>query len=215
MSQTTFSLTQAATDLMAAFGYGGLGLTLFIDSFGIPIPSEVVLPLAGALVHEGRMSLAVVLLVAVVAQTLGGFAGYLIGRYGGVPVIERYGRYFLISRGDLEYTRRTFARFGKWLVLVGRCLPVIRGLVGYPAGIAEMNEAVFLVFTALGSLIWSLFLIWSGFILGGKAEQVDHIFNRFSIVIIIAIVAAIGWHVVHYIRDEEKFDKHDKVAKQK
>lgn len=210
MFLSSFSFTQAATDLMASFGYGGLAITLFLDSFGIPIPSEVVLPLAGALLRDGRMSLAGILIAAVLAQTLGGFAGYLIGRYGGVPVIERYGRYFLISRGDLEYTRRTFAKYGSFLVLIGRCLPVIRGLVGYPAGIAEMNEAVFLLFTAVGSLIWSIFLVWCGYALGGNAEQVDQIINRFSVIIIVAILAAVAWHVVHYIRDEQKFERQPK-----
>ena len=189
------NLTKLALDLISTLGYAGLAAGLFIDSFGIPIPSEVLVPLATAQVADGSFSLIGIFFVAVVAQTLGGLAGYYIGRYAGQPFLERYGKYVLISHEDLIKTHTAFERYGKLLTLVGRCVPVIRGLIAYPAGIARMPVRTFLLYTALGSAVWTIILMFLGYILGKHLDLIDRYSHPLSYVIILLLVVGALWHV--------------------
>jgi membrane protein DedA with SNARE-associated domain len=191
------SFTQIATDMISGLGYGGLTLGLFIDSFGVPIPSEVLIPLSTVLALEGRFNLWAVFIIGTLAQVAGGLVGYYIGRYGGEPILERYGKYVLISKRDLKKTRQVFEKYGAWMTLAGRCLPVIRGLIAYPAGIAEMRLDRFLIYTALGSAVWTAFLMALGAMLRHHLEVIDEVGTKFSIVILLVIVALIAWHLRH------------------
>jgi len=188
------NLTQLAFDLISKLGYGGLFFGLFIDSFGIPVPSEILVPLATALISQGNFSLVGVFIVSVAAQTLGGLAGYGIGRYAGEPFLLKYGKYVLISHRDLARTHRAFEKYGRVLTLVGRCLPVIRGLIAYPAGIAEMPIGTFVTYTAIGSAVWTAFLMYLGYLLGGHLDLIETYGPQLSYVIIGLIVIAVGWH---------------------
>ncbi len=192
-----FSFTQVATDMISQLGYGGLGLGLFIDSFGIPIPSEVLIPLATVLGIEGRFNVWAVFAIGTGAQVAGGLVGYYIGRYGGEPILERYGKYVLISKRDLQRTRRVFDQYGAWMTMAGRCLPVVRGLIAYPAGIAEMRLDKFLLFTTIGSAVWTALLMVLGAVLQDHLELIDQIGTKFSVVIIILILAFAAWHFRH------------------
>lgn len=189
------NLTQLAFDLISKLGYGGLFFGLFIDSFGIPIPSEILVPLATALISEGKFTLIGVFIVAVVAQTLGGLTGYAIGRYAGEPFLLKYGKYVLISHRDLARTHLAFHKYGRVLTLVGRCLPVIRGLIAYPAGIAEMPLGTFITYTAIGSAVWTAFLMYLGYLLGGHLDLIETYGHQLSYVIMGLIIIAAGWHV--------------------
>ncbi len=191
------SFTQIATDMISKLGYGGLGLGLFIDSFGVPIPSEVLIPLATVLAIEGRFNMWAVFALGTGAQVAGGLVGYYIGRYGGEPILERYGKYVLISKRDLERTRRTFEKYGAWMTLVGRCVPVIRGLIAYPAGIAEMRLDKFLLYTTIGSAVWTAFLMVLGAILQDHLELIDEVGTKFSVLIVLVILAFVAWHFRH------------------
>lgn len=193
------NLTKIAFDLIATLGYGGLFVGLFIDSFGVPIPSEVLVPLATALVGKGTFSLVGVFIVSTVAQTLGGLAGYAIGRYAGEPFLIKYGKYLLISRHDLDRTHTAFERYGKVLTLGGRCLPVIRGLIAYPAGIAEMPIVTFTVYTAIGSALWTAILMYLGTLLGDHLDLIEVYGHQLSYVIIGIIIIALGWHLRHVV----------------
>jgi membrane protein DedA with SNARE-associated domain len=192
-----FSFTQIATDLISQLGYSGLTLGLVIDSFGVPVPSEVLIPLATVLGLDGRFNLWAVFFIGTFAQMIGGFAGYCIGRYGGEPVLEKYGKYILISHRDLLKTRQVFDKYGAWMTMVGRCVPVIRGLIAYPAGIAEMRIDKFLLYTALGSSVWTLLLMWLGLVLRDHLEVIDHVGSRLSVVVLLLILAWLGWHFRH------------------
>lgn len=195
------NLASIATDLISHMGYTGIGLGLLIDSFSLPIPSEVLLPLGGALAHQGRFNFWLLLLVAVIAQTAGGLIGYLIGRYGGEPLLLRYGRYVLITQSDLEKIHRVFTGTGRWMVLAGRCVPVVRGLICYPAGIAEMNIYRYLIYTAIGSLGWSALLAGLGYALSGSLEKIQSSIGGISYVVAAAVLLAVVWHVVHKLRE--------------
>ena len=192
------SLTTIATDLISHLGYSGLTLGLFIDSFGIPVPSEILIPLATVLVDKGRFSTIGVFAIGTLAQVAGALTGYLIGRYGGEPILERYGKYVLITKNDLERTHRAFEKYGIWLTLLGRWVPGIRGLIAYPAGVAEMRLDTFLLFTTLGAAIWTTFLMYMGELIGDNMAVMDQIAGKFSLVGVVLIVGFVVWHFRHY-----------------
>ncbi len=191
------SLTQIASDMISGLGYLGLFMGLFLDSFGVPIPSEVLIPVATVLGLQGRFDMIAVFLIGTLAQVLSGLVGYFVGRYAGREVIERYGKYLLISKRDLHRTERTFEKYGPMLTLAGRCVPVIRGLIAYPAGIAEMPLRRFLIYTTIGSAVWTAFLMYLGYLLSNNLELIDKIGHQFSILIVLALLAAIAWHFRH------------------
>jgi membrane protein DedA with SNARE-associated domain len=207
------NLTQIALDLISNLGYTGLFLGLFLDSFGIPIPSEVLVPLATVLALQGRFSLAIIFFVAVLAQVAGGLTGYYIGRYAGEPFLEKYGRYVLISRRDLARTRSAFDKYGRWFVMIGRCIPVIRGFIAYPAGITEMPIPTFLIYTAIGSAFWTAILMAQGLLLKNNLALIDSVIQKFSYLIIGLIIIYVAWHIWHVTRPTDKQDDSTKLDK--
>jgi len=188
-------LGQVATNLISQLGYGGLSLGLVLDSFGIPIPSEVLVPVATALATMGRFNTWAVFVIATLAQLVGGVVAYTVGRYGGEPLLERYGKYVFITKHDLARSHRLFERYGRWLVMVGRCVPGIRGLIGYPAGVAEMRLSVFVIFTTIGSAAWTVILMLLGFWLGRNLDRIDQIAGQFSVAGLALVVLIVGWFV--------------------
>lgn len=188
------NFTTVAIDLLRVLGYGGLAAGLVIDSFGIPIPSEVLLLLGGALAASGRFNLWAVFVIGVVAQVIGGLIGYAIGKYGGLPLLERYGKYILVSKKDLAKTHAAFEKYGAWMTMIGRCVPVIRGLIGYPAGIAGMRLDLFIIYTAVGSAVWSALFVTIGYTIGGNLSAVSGWMNKFSLVVVVLVAGAIAWH---------------------
>lgn len=186
--------TKLATDLLSQLGYGGLTVGLVLDSFGIPIPSEVLLAVGGALAAQGRFNVWWVLVLGTVAQLVGGLVGYAIGRYGGHPFLERYGKYLFVSKKDLQKTHETFEKYGPLMTMGGRCVPVVRGLIAYPAGIAEMRLDLFILYTTIGSAVWTVLFVWLGYTLGDHLEVVNAWLHEFSLLVVVLIVAAVIWH---------------------
>ncbi len=189
-------LQQAVVALIDHYGYFGLFLGLALGNLGAPVGTEVILPVSGALVATGHLSsLWLTIAVALAGELAGGSAGYAIGRYGGVPLIERYGRYVHVTHDRLMVVHRFFERWGTFAVFVCRFLPVLRGIVAIPAGIAEMNLALFYLWTFLGSLIFCSFLILLGNAFGSHLDAVLPLLHRGAYVVlgvaIVAIVAAI------------------------
>lgn len=178
----TQKLTDTATNLISTLGYGGLAFGLVIDSAGVPIPSEVLLPLAGALVRQGRFNLILVIIVATAAQSAGAALSYWIGALGGIPLLEKYGKYVLFRQHELEKTQKLFERYGIALTLVGRCIPGVRTYIGYPAGIARMRFDLFMAASVVGSFIWSVLLTLLGYELAGKLDLIDKIIRQFGLV---------------------------------
>jgi membrane protein DedA with SNARE-associated domain len=161
-------LAQAIIAVLSAAGYAGLLGLMAVESACIPLPSEVILPFAGFLVSRGRMNLALVATVGALGCNLGSAAAYALGRYGGRPAIGRWGRYVLLTRGDLERADWFFARFGSPAVLIARVLPVVRTFIALPAGIAAMPLLRFHVYTFLGSWPWCFALAYIGMLLGDR-----------------------------------------------
>lgn len=190
-------LSQIATNMIVTLGYGGLAFGLFVDSFGIPIPSEVLLPLAGAAAKQGSMSLPIVILVGTLAQTAGAIVAYWIGMGPGLEFVKRYGKYVLFSEHELEKTHKLFEKYGSWLTLFGRCLPGIRTYIGIPAGMARMDFRAFLGASLLGSFIWTVFLSVLGYQLADHLEIIDSVLSKFGYLLALAGIVAFVWFVHH------------------
>lgn len=193
----TQKLAAASTALIYSLGYGGLAVGLIVDSAGIPIPSEILIPLAGALVREGKFDLTIVIAIGTLAQTFGAVLAYWIGAKGGLPLVERYGKYVLFSTRELHVTERWFNKYGKWLTLSGRCLPVIRTYIGFPAGLARMHFGEFLVASFVGSLVWTVVLTWAGYQLSGQLGLIDKFFHQFSLIVVALLILGAIWYVRH------------------
>lgn len=193
---------------ISRLGYAGIVLLMGIESACIPLPSEIIMPFSGYLVYAGRFNLWAVGVAGAFGCVVGSLVAYSVGMYGGRPLIEKYGRYILISRHDLDLADRWFDRFGEVIVLASRLLPVIRTFIAFPAGVARMNLKKFVIYTFLGSLPWCLGLAYAGQKLGeqwDKNPTLKSLFHRFDFVIGIILLAAVVWWVwrhVKHIRSE-------------
>lgn len=186
------ALTAFFLNLVDHAGYAGLFIAMTLANVGAPVGSEIVLPAAGALAATGHLSsvwLAIVL--AVVAELLGQSIGYAIGRFGGRPFIDRYGRYVHFHHAELERVENFFGRYGKFAIFICRFIPVVRGVVGIPAGIAEMPLGAFYLWTFLGSLIFCGGLILAGNALGAHADEVIAGVRKYALLILGAGIVAL------------------------
>jgi len=195
---------------ISALGYFGIVLLMAIESACIPLPSEIIMPFAGYLVSTGQMNIWLVGLAGAVGCVLGSMLAYWAGMYGGRPLIEKYGRYILLSRHDLDIADRLFDRYGEAIVFIARLLPAIRTFIAFPAGVARMNIPRFIIYTFAGSLPWCIGLAYVGQKLGeqwNKDETLKTWFHRFDfLVAAVIVVAAVWWirrHLKHLKQDRE------------
>jgi membrane protein DedA with SNARE-associated domain len=188
---------------ISTLGYGGIVLLMAIESACIPLPSEIIMPFSGYLVSRGEMNLWLVGIAGAVGCVVGSIVAYYIGMYGGRPFIEKYGRYILLSRHDLDLADRWFAKYGEAIVFISRLLPAVRTFIAFPAGVARMNMTRFIVYTFAGSLPWCLGLAYVGQKLGeqwDKDETLKTWFHRFDFVIGIVVVLAVSWWIWRHIK---------------
>jgi len=175
-----------------------------IESACIPLPSEIIMPLAGwFLVDDRGLGVEWLFLAAfcgALGNLIGSLAAYAVGAWGGRPFLLRYGRYLLISRHEVEQAERWFARYGDRAVLISRVLPVIRTFISLPAGIARMNIWRFSILTFVGSFPWSLGLAWAGFVLGENWERIREWMRPADIPILIALAALVAWYIYRRVR---------------
>lgn len=187
---------------ISTLGYGGIVLLMAIESACIPLPSEIIMPFSGYLVYKGQFNLWAVGVAGAVGCVVGSWVAYYVGLYGGRPFIEKYGRYVLLSRHDLDLADRWFARYGEVIVFASRLLPVIRTFIAFPAGVARMNMTRFTIYTFLGSLPWCVGLAYVGQVLGeqwDKNETLKTWFHRFDFLIgAVILLAAVWWVWRHF-----------------
>ena len=203
-------LTAFIVATISTLGYGGIVLLMAIESACIPLPSEIIMPFSGYLVYTGRFNLWLVGIAGAIGCVAGSMVAYWIGMYGGRPLIERYGRFILISRHDLDLADRWFAKYGEAIVFTSRLLPVIRTFIAFPAGVARMNIPRFIIYTFAGSLPWCLGLAYVGQLLGEQWDKNPALktwFHRFDFVIGIIIVLAAAWWIWRHV----KLSKHDQL----
>ena len=189
--------------VISATGYLGIVLMMAIESACIPLPSEVIMPFSGYLVSTGRFDLLLVATAGAIGCNLGSIVGYEMGKRGGRPAIERWGRFVLLGPGELDAADRFFARFGSAAVLIGRLLPVIRSFIAFPAGIARMPLGKFHLYTFIGSWPWCFGLAWIGMKLGAAWDSDPRIkaaFHSADAAIGGLILLAVIGYVVHRLR---------------
>ncbi|MBA3912355.1 MAG: DedA family protein [Acidobacteriales bacterium] len=181
--------------LIGMLGYSGVALLMAIESACIPLPSELIMPFAGFLVHEGSMNLWWAATAGALGCNMGSLVAYEIGAYGGRPLVEKYGRWILLSRRELAMADRFFERWGGGAVFVARMLPVIRTFIALPAGIARMPRLRFHVYTFVGSWPWCLGLAYLGMKLGENWRSLGKYFHQFDIVIGGVLLLGLIWFV--------------------
>jgi membrane protein DedA with SNARE-associated domain len=185
------ALQHFVVSLVDQYGYVGLFLALTLGNVGAPVGSEIVLPVAGGLTATGHLSaLWLTIAVAVAAELAGESIAYAVGRFGGVPVIERFGRYVGLHHQHLARIHGFFERYGTFAIFICRFLPFVRGVAGFPAGIAQMNVAHFYLWTLLGSLIFCSSMIGIGYAFGGHLDAILPLLHRGGLVVA-AVVAVI------------------------
>jgi membrane protein DedA with SNARE-associated domain len=188
---------------ISTLGYSGIVLLMAIESACIPLPSEIIMPFSGYLVSRGEMNLWAVGVAGAVGCVLGSWVAYYAGMYGGRPFIEKYGRYILLSRHDLDMADRWFAKYGELIVFSARLLPAIRTFIAFPAGVSRMNMTRFTIYTFAGSLPWCLGLAYVGQKLGEQWDKNDTLktwFHRFDFLIGIVGLLAVAWWVWRHIK---------------
>lgn len=190
--------------VISAGGYAGVALLMAIESMCIPLPSEIIMPFAGYLVSTGRFNLIGVATAGAIGCNLGSVVAYWIGAWGGRPMVERFGKYVLLSKHDLARTEQFFNRYGGATVFFGRLLPVVRTFIALPAGIARMPQLRFHIYTFLGSWPWCFLLAYVGMKLGNAWEtdpRFKEMFHRFHLGVELALLAGIVWFVWTHLKN--------------
>lgn len=194
---------------ISAFGYAGIVFLMAIESACIPLPSEIIMPFAGsltvALVINGveqaaRFNLVLAGLAGALGCLVGSIVAYWVGVWGGRPFIERYGKYVLISKHDLDTADRLFSKYGQAAIFISRLLPIVRTFISLPAGICRMNFWRFCIYSFLGSVPWCLALAWVGRVLGQNWKSIEVYFRKGDIVIGVLILAGIALFLYRHLR---------------
>jgi len=182
----------------------GVVVLMAIESACIPLPSELIMPLAGWMLIKERSLASTYVLVAGVygalGNTIGSAIAYGVGMWGGRPFLEKYGKYLLISRHDLDLADRWFRKSGSWSIFISRLLPVVRTFISLPAGIARMHFVKFLIYTFLGSFIWCAGLAYGGYQLGEHWEQIRVVMRPFDPLVAAIIIGLIAFYIYRHMK---------------
>ncbi|HEU4322505.1 MAG TPA: DedA family protein [Roseiflexaceae bacterium] len=186
-------------EAILALGYLGIALVMLVENLIPPIPSELVMPFAGFLVAEQKLSMVGVLLSGTLGSLLGAVILYALGRWAGDPLVRRflrrYGHLIRVSEQDLDRALAVFDRYGEVIVLVGRLIPLVRSLISLPAGMRGMPFWRFLLFTAAGTALWNGALAGAGFLLGQNWAAVLGVIEQYQRVVLVVLAAALLWWV--------------------
>ena len=201
-------ITSFVPDLIEQFGYIGVAVLMFLETVFPPIPSEVIMPLAGVAAARGSMSLAGVIASGTAGAMFGNFFWYLVARVIGIdrfrPFIERHGRWLTLDWYDVEKAERLFGRFGSVIVGVGRMLPTVRSVVSIPAGLLHMRLKSFLIWSTIGTAGWSSGLAVAGYALGRRFEDINTIIGPLSTAVILLIVGFYAWRQLTWRKRHSK-----------
>ena len=190
--------------LYGSVGYLGVMIAMAIESAMVPLPSELILPYAGFLISDptkleplthGPWGFWLVVLAATIGNTIGSLIAYAIGAWGGRPFLERYGKYLLIRKHEIELAERFFDKYGSATAFFSRLLPVVRTFISFPAGVARMPLGRFIAYSTAGAFLWSTLLVYAGTVLGANWEQIRHALQPFDLLIAVGVVGLVGLFV--------------------
>jgi len=193
--------------VISTLGYPGIFLLMTLESALIPIPSEIIMPFSGFLVSEGRFSLWAIALAGASGNLVGSWLAYALGYYGEKAlvrkIIVKYGRFILLTEDDFNSSLRLFSKYGQWAAAIARVLPAVRTFISLPAGIAKLQFWKFSALTFFGSLIWSFFLGYIGFVLGENWEIIRPYFRKFDLAIVAVTLILVGIYIYYKLKREK------------
>ena len=181
--------------LAAVFLFG------FLEACCVPIPSEITFGFAGVLAYQGHLNIVAVIIVGTIAELIGSFVSYTVGRVGGRPLVDRFGRYLLVTRADIDRAERFFAGRGSWVLPVGRALPVVRTFVSIVAGFIEIPPVLFGFLSLIGTAVWVTAISLIGYGVGSAWQSVAHGIAVAGYVIAVVVVIAIGGFIAYRLRE--------------
>jgi len=200
------------TTFLTDAGYWALIVFGFVQACCIPISSEITFGFAGVLAYQGHLSLALVIVIGTIAELAGSSAAYGLGRLGGRETVERYHRYLLMTRKDVERAERFFAGRGAWSVAIGRIIPLVRAFTGLVAGFMEVPLLSFEAFNLLGTLAWAAALSSLGYALGSDWDKVSKDFSHASDALLAVVVLMLVGLIVHKAREVRNERRADAAA---
>jgi membrane protein DedA with SNARE-associated domain len=196
---------------IATYGYAAIFLLMLAESACIPVPSELIMTLGGALaagaVPGTRLNLVGVIIAGAAGNVVGSYIAYAVGRYGGQPALRRWGRRLRIRDHDLDRANRWFDRYGNRAVLIGRLLPVVRTFISLPAGIAGMEPIRFGIYTTIGVIPWTAALAWAGYAVGANWHSIVDGFKGPTYIVAALVLVALVIAVWRYLRRHPADDK--------
>jgi len=187
------SLSLIITGLIAEFGYLGIFLTMVMESAGLPVPSEIIMPFAGFVVFQGKLDFLGVIIAGTLGNLVGSVILYYVGLKGGRPILIKYGRYILISEREIKIADKWFKKFGSKVIFFSRMLPIVRTFISLPAGAAKMDFKKFSFYTLVGSVPWNFALAYAGLVLGKNWQEIEGVFRSFDIAIAVAVIALLAY----------------------
>lgn len=203
----TEAIVSFATTFILKTSYVGIGALMTLESMVVPLPSEAVMPFAGFLWFEHKLSFWWIVLAATLGSIIGSLISYYIGAYGGRPLVRKFGRYVLLNEHDLKNTEIFFAKYGDKTIFISRFIPVIRHLISIPAGVGRMNIWKFSIYTIAGAGLWNAFLTWLGYQLGSNWEKIRQYSEIIDIVLVILIIAAVIFFIYKHWQRRKSMNK--------
>ncbi|MSP86711.1 MAG: DedA family protein [Methylotenera sp.] len=186
--------------VISTMGYGGIVLLMAIESACIPLPSEIIMPFAGFLVFKGVMNLWLVALAGALGCVVGSIPAYYVGMFGGRPLAEKYGKYILLSKKDLDLADHLFDKHGEIIIFIARMLPAVRTFIAFPAGVMRMNMPKFISYTFIGSFIWCWLLAYAGMKFGENWVGLKVYFHQFHYLIVATGLVFVAWYVRRHFK---------------
>lgn len=196
---------QLAINIIQSLGYFGLVILMALESMVVPLPSELVMPFAGFLASQGKFSFIYVVIFSTLGSIIGSLISYYIGKYGGNPLVLKYGKFLLLDANDLEKTEKWFGKRGERTIFISRFIPVVRHLISIPAGIGKMNIWKFIVYTAFGAAMWNAFLTYLGYVLGENWESMRKYSEYISIAVVIFLIIACAFFIRRHLASSNKY----------
>jgi len=208
------SFTEMLVNFIVEFidktGYSSVFVLMTLESMVAPVPSEAVMPFAGFLVHSGRFTFTGVIFFSTLGSIVGSMISYYVGYWGGRPIVERYGKYLLLDKKDLDITERFFQKRGDITIFISRFIPIIRHLISLPAGIGKMNFVKFCIYTIIGAGLWNSFLTYMGYQLKNNWTEVmkySHVVDK--VVLLILVLFIVYYVYKFYTNHKERKAKSD------
>ncbi|MCU0815803.1 MAG: DedA family protein [Cypionkella sp.] len=190
--------------LVEGGGYAGVLFLMFLETMFPPIPSEVIMPIAGIVAASGALSLSGVIVAGTLGAMLGNTLWYLLALWIGIdrfqPLIERHGRWLTIDWPDVERAQAAFGRYGGLIVFFGRMIPSIRSVISIPAGLLRMRLPGFLIWSTIGTSIWSSGLAIAGWALGTHVDRIEEVIGPVSTAVVVAVVGLYIWRQITWSR---------------